>query len=236
MKVNVAYVAPLAFAAGAHVSLASAAVATVFPLAMADSPPFTTPSSAVPPPFPSSTQRVPADAAWKVTKAIASSSTSVYPNSEAVKTWALSSFTVTVKSAAVGRSCTAFTVIATVSTTSPASPSLTVKESWALLLLLSWLVQVTVAIALLTLAVVPEKVMVLSLVPSPALKVSPVVVARENVALCVEATVIVSDESSMSATVVPVIVPAVSSLTVRSLAVAENVGASLAAVTLTVIT
>ena len=94
----------------------------------------------------------------------------------------------------------------------------------------------TVAIAVLMSAVVPVNVMLLSDVPSPALNVKPLVVARENVALCVEATVIVSDEWSTSATVVPVIVPAVSSLTVRSLAVAENVGASLAALTPTVIT
>ena len=127
-------------------------------------------------------------------------------------------------------------MIATVSATFAATVSLTVKVSTASLLLFSWLVQVTVAIALLMLAVVPVNVMVLSLVPSPALKLRPVVVAKENVALCVEATVIVSDEWSMSATVVPVIVPAVSSLTVRSLAVAENVGASLAALTPTVIT
>ena len=110
------------------------------------------------------------------------------------------------------------------------------KVSTALLLLLSWLVQVTVAIALLTLAVVPENVMVLSLVPSPALKLSPVVVAREKVALCDEATVIVSVEWSTSATVVPVTVVAVSSLTVTSLAVAENVGASFAALTVIVMT
>ena len=230
MKVKVAYVAPFALAAGAHVSFARLAVVTVLPLAMADSSPLTAPLSS------ESTHSVPAEAAWNVTKAIASLSTSAYPNSDAANTCELSSLTVTVKSAAVGRSCTEFTVIATESATSAATVSLTVKVSTALLSLFSWLVHVTVAIAVLMLAVVPVNVMVLSEVPSPALKVNPFVVARENVALCVEATVIVSDEWSTSATVVPVIVPAVSSFTVRSLAVAENVGASLAALTSTVIT
>ena len=124
----------------------------------------------------------------------------------------------------------------TVSTTSAATVSLTVNDTAALLSLFSWLVHVTVAIAVLMSAVVPVNVMELSDVPSPELNVKPLVVARENVPLCVEATVIVSDEWSTSATVVPVIVPAVSSLTVRSLAVAENDGASLAALTVTVIT
>ena len=86
-------------------------------------------------------------------------------------------------------------MIATESATSGVpTVSLTVKVSTALLSLFSWLVHVTVAIAVLMLAVVPVNVMVLSEVPSPALKVNPFVVARENVALCVEATVIVSDE------------------------------------------
>ena len=98
MKVNVAYVAPLAFAAGAHVSLARLAKVTVSPFAIAASSPFTAPLES------ESTHSVPAEAAWRVAETIASPSTSVYPNSEATNTCELSSLTVTVKSAAVGRS------------------------------------------------------------------------------------------------------------------------------------
>ena len=189
MKVKVAYVAPFALAAGAHVSFARLAVVTVLPLAMADSPPLTAPLSS------ESTHSVPADAAWNVTEAIASLSTSAYPNSEAVNTCELSSLTVTVKSAAVGRSCTEFTVIATESATSvPNSVSLTVKVSTALLSLFSWLVHVTVAIACVDVGGRSGECHGVVACSVPSAESQSVVVARENVALCVEATVIVSDE------------------------------------------
>ena len=98
VKVKVAYVAPFAFAAGAQVSFARFPVVTVLPLAIAASAPFTVPLSS------ESTHSVPADAACRVAETIVSLSTSAYPNSEAAKTCELSSLTVTVKSAAVGRS------------------------------------------------------------------------------------------------------------------------------------
>ena len=59
VKVKVAYVAPFALAAGAHVSFARLAVVTVLPLAMADSPPLTAPLSS------ESTHSVPAEVALK---------------------------------------------------------------------------------------------------------------------------------------------------------------------------
>ena len=104
VKVKVAYVAPFAFAAGSHVNFARLAVVIVSPFETAASSPVISPSSAVPAPAPLSSQSVPADAACRVAETIVSLSTSAYPNSEAAKTCELSSLTVTVKSAAVGRS------------------------------------------------------------------------------------------------------------------------------------
>ena len=78
----------------------------------------------------------------------------------------------------VGTSLTALTVMATVSV-APSAPSLGVMLRTALVLSLLALVQVMVAIARLMLATVPEKVIALSAVPSPTVKLRPVVWASE---------------------------------------------------------
>ena len=90
--------APLAFAAGAHVSFARLARVMVVPSATKFSSPSLAPLES------ESTHRSPADGAWRVAETIVSLSTSVYPNSDATNTCELSSLTVTVKSEAVGRS------------------------------------------------------------------------------------------------------------------------------------
>ena len=159
---------------------------------------------------------------------------SLYPQSEeAVQpTYATSSVTAAESPAEVGASLIALTVIDTWSVALSSSPSLAVKESTALLLLFAWLVQVMVAIAVLMFAMVPENVIELSAVPSPAAKVRPLTLASENVPLSVEVMVIESRlVSSTSAIVEPVIALATSSSVVTSAAEADHVGASLTAFT-----
>ena len=87
--------------------------------------------------------------------------------------------TVAVSPALTGASLTELTVMATVSAAPSASPSLGVMVRTASSSSLLALVQVMVAIAELMLATVPEKVIALSAVPSPAEKVRPVVWASE---------------------------------------------------------
>ena len=132
----------------------------------------------------------------------------------------------------VGASLTALTVMATVSVALSPSPSLAVRDNTELVLSLAALVQVIVAIAVLMLATVPLKTIELSSVPSPVANVRPDVLARVKVPLLVDEIVIESREvSSTSAITAPVMAPAVSSLTVISPAVPDQVGTSFAAET-----
>ena len=89
-----------------------------------------------------------------------------------------------------------------------------------------------VAIAVLMLAIVPEKTIWLSAVPSPVEKVRPLTLASENVPLSVEVMVIESRlVSSTSAIVEPVIALATSSSVVTSADEAEEGGEAVTALT-----
>ena len=86
------------------------------------------------------------------------------------------------------------------------------------------------------LVTVPENVMVASSVPSPVVKDRPETDARDIVPVLTATVTESIDESSTSEISVPVMSPAVSSLTVKSLAVPLNVGASFSAANEVVIT
>ena len=93
----------------------------------------------------------------------------------------MSSLTVILSPALVGASCTALTVIATVSVALSPSPSLAVNERTALVLTFDALVHVMVAIAVLISATVPPNTIELSAVPSPEANVNPETLASVNV-------------------------------------------------------
>ena len=149
----------------------------------------------------------------------------------------MSSLTVILSPALVGASCTALTVIATVSVALSPSPSLAVNERTALVLTFDALVHVMVAIAVLILATVPPNTIELSSVPSPEANVKPETLASVNVPPWVDEIVIESKVvSSTSAITEPVIAFATSSLVVTSAAVPDHVGTSFAAANDVVIT
>ena len=130
----------------------------------------------------------------------------------------------------VGKSLTAFTVMATVLAALLTSPSLAVRVRTELVLTLEALVHVIEFSAALTSVTVPEKVIVESSVPSPAEKVrSPIPAPRVKVPELSELTVIVMSVSSTSAMTLAPIVMAVSSLPETSTAEVVHVGASLTA-------